>query len=148
MTNDAVQKNHENYGKYEDGNKIDYATFKKYLTAKYPAKKLDFDTQVYENIKSIGLDSIKATFQKLSSTKKPMFEIFGLDFMIDEDFKPWLIEVNTNPCLETSCTVLERIIPKMVDDAFQLSIDLIYPPPKTWPSSRKHLVPNHLHSGF
>jgi tubulin--tyrosine ligase len=27
------------------------------------------------------------------------FEIFGLDFMIDEDFKVWLIEVNTNPCL-------------------------------------------------
>jgi len=36
----------------------------------------------------------------------------------------------------------------MVDDAFQLSIDLMYPPPKTWPSSRKHLVPNHLQSGF
>jgi hypothetical protein len=36
----------------------------------------------------------------------------------------------------------------MVDDAFQLSVDLMYPPPKTWPSSRKHLVPNHLQSGF
>ncbi len=44
--------------------------------------------------------------------------------------------------------VLERIIPKMLDEAFQLSVDLMYPPPITWPSSRKHLVPNHLHSGF
>jgi hypothetical protein len=44
--------------------------------------------------------------------------------------------------------VLERLIPKMLDDAFKLSVDLIYPPPKTWPSSRKHLIPNHLHSGF
>jgi len=27
------------------------------------------------------------------------FEVFGLDFMIDDEFKPYLIEVNTNPCL-------------------------------------------------
>jgi len=32
--------------------------------------------------------------------------VFGLDFMIDEDFKVWLIEVNTNPCLELSCGIL------------------------------------------
>lgn len=30
------------------------------------------------------------------------FEIFGMDFMIDENFKVWLLEVNTNPCLETA----------------------------------------------
>lgn len=35
------------------------------------------------------------------NTKNKMFgyELFGLDFMIDESFKVWLIEVNTNPCL-------------------------------------------------
>lgn len=27
------------------------------------------------------------------------FELFGLDFMIDEDLNVNLIEVNTNPCL-------------------------------------------------
>ena len=27
------------------------------------------------------------------------FEFFGFDFMIDEDFRVWLIEVNTNPYL-------------------------------------------------
>lgn len=49
------------------------------------------------------------------------FEIFGLDFMIDESYKVWLIEVNTNPCLELSSPLLARIIPQMVENAFKLS---------------------------
>ena len=32
-------------------------------------------------------------------------KIFGLDFMIDEDFKVYLIEVNTNPCMEITSTL-------------------------------------------
>lgn len=31
--------------------------------------------------------------------------------MIDEDFKTYLIEVNTNPCMETSSSLLSRLIP-------------------------------------
>lgn len=42
------------------------------------------------------------------------FEIFGLDYMIDDNFKTWLIEVNTNPCLAISSSILSRIIPAMV----------------------------------
>ena len=34
--------------------------------------------------------------------------------MIDKEFKPWLIEVNYNPCLEVNCHVLERVIPGML----------------------------------
>ncbi len=35
------------------------------------------------------------------------FEIFGYDFMLDHDFKVQLIEVNTNPCIETAqCPIL------------------------------------------
>jgi hypothetical protein len=29
----------------------------------------------------------------------PCFEFFGFDFMVDVDFRTWLIEVNTNPYL-------------------------------------------------
>jgi hypothetical protein len=30
-----------------------------------------------------------------------VFELLGYDFLIDEDFRLWLIEVNTNPYLGT-----------------------------------------------
>jgi len=39
--------------------------------------------------------------------------------MIDEDFKVYLIEVNTNPCLEITSTLLARIIPNMLDNALK-----------------------------
>lgn len=38
--------------------------------------------------------------QRLIGCKKGFsFEIYGLDFLIDEHGKPWLCEVNTNPSL-------------------------------------------------
>ena len=54
------------------------------------------------------------------------FEIFGYDFMIDEDFKIYLIEVNTNPCLETSCPLLARIISEMLDTSLRITVDPLF----------------------
>lgn len=95
-------------------------------------------------MKQIATQSIKAAIHivKGKNEAKPVFQVFGLDFMIDKNFKPWLIEINTNPCIETSCLVLEKVIPRMLDDAFKLSIDLLFPPPENWPSSRKYCLPS------
>lgn len=59
------------------------------------------------------------------------FEIFGYDFMIDSSFKVYLIEVNTNPCLEVSCPLLGRIIPSMIDSAVKIAVDPLFPPPES-----------------
>ena len=47
------------------------------------------------------------------------FEILGYDFMLDDNFKLVLIEVNTNPCLETESPLLARIIPELIDNTFK-----------------------------
>jgi tubulin monoglycylase TTLL3/8 len=40
------------------------------------------------------------------------FEFMGFDFMLDQNMKLYLIECNTNPCLETAQSILlQRIIP-------------------------------------
>ena len=48
--------------------------------------------------------------------------------MIDNMFNIWLIEVNTNPCLEESSPLLQKLIPRMLNDAFRLTIDKILIP--------------------
>jgi hypothetical protein len=42
-----------------------------------------------------------------------------MDFMIDEELKPWLIEINTNPCLELSCPLLSRLIPNIIEQTMR-----------------------------
>jgi len=76
----------------------------------------------------LSLTSGRAIINK--QMRKYCFEIFGYDFMVDKDYKPWLIEVNTNPCLEESSALLKQLIPRMLDDAFKLTIDVVYPPLK------------------
>jgi D-alanine-D-alanine ligase-like ATP-grasp enzyme len=52
-------------------------------------------------------DTYRAVQYKIDPRKvKNCFELFGYDFMIDENFKVYLIEANTNPCLEISCPLL------------------------------------------
>ena len=45
-----------------------------------------------------------------------------MDFMIDEELKPWLIEINTNPCLELSSPLLARLIPSIVDQTMRYAL--------------------------
>jgi tubulin--tyrosine ligase/tubulin polyglutamylase TTLL9 len=57
--------------------------------------------------------------------------LFGLDFMLDSDLNCWLIEANTNPCIEESSKLLEMLIPRMIDDMLKLTIDKIFAPSET-----------------
>jgi D-alanine-D-alanine ligase-like ATP-grasp enzyme len=50
--------------------------------------------------------------------RKHCFEIFGFDFLLDVNCMPWLIEANTNPCLEESSPLLEMLIPRMLGNDF------------------------------
>lgn len=75
--------------------------------------------------------SIKAAKNFEASSKEHTFELLGYDFMIDENLQPWLIEINTNPCLETGCEILNDIIPAMLENALKIAVDPVFKPPKT-----------------
>jgi len=71
-------------------------------------------------MKTLASHAVKSVYGKIDPFKRQHgFEIMGLDFMIDKSFKVWLIEVNTNPCLDTSSPILARLIPQIVENAFK-----------------------------
>jgi hypothetical protein len=111
---------------------------------KYIAK-LAFNS-VYGNIDPEKKDN---SFEVKNNKTK----IFGLDYMIDENFQVYLIEVNTNPCLELSSTLLCRLIPNMIENVMRLNkfllriaIDPIFPPPDAskWTGGKSYKVPENI----
>lgn len=131
LTNDAIQKYCEDYGKFEDGNKMSYKDFQRYLDFHCSEKGISFVSDILPQIKKIAKDSIKASCFRIDPNRRlHCMEILGYDFMMDKNAKVWLIEVNTNPCLELSSNYLAILIPSMVDNAFKISLDPLFPPPQ------------------
>ncbi len=43
--------------------------------------------------------------------------------MLDTEYNPYLLEINTNPGYEESSPLIKMLIPRLIDDAFRLTID-------------------------
>ena len=148
LTNDAVQNKAADYGKFEKGNKRSYNEFQKYLDT-LPQEgltaNLNFMRDAYPKMRQLTIDAIRATYGKIDPKHREFgFELFGLDFMIDENMRVFLLEINTNPCLDATCPVLARIIPNVVDNALRVALDPVFPPPTkvNWTNTKKHLIPD------
>ena len=129
LTNDAVQLQHTEYGKYEPGNKVSFKDFETYLMAH---RGVSFREQILPRIRDAVRDTLAAFWSRLQLLQETakiqviynQFELLGYDFMIDEDLNVYLIEVNTNPCLDTPpCTLLQRLITQVLDQTFKIAVD-------------------------
>lgn len=66
-------------------------------------------------MKELIVLSLMAVKKKIDpDNRRHSFEIFGYDFILDDDFNTYLIEVNTNPCIEESSPLLAMLIPRML----------------------------------
>ena len=125
ITNYSLQKKSSKFETYEEGNEISYSDFKKFLVSQN-IPLTNFDTMINQ-MKLLVEISMKSVGKKFFKTYPVLsFEIFGYDFIIDNEFKPWILEINNNPGLAISSPVIEKIIPRLLDDAFRLTIDKIF----------------------
>jgi len=131
LTNNAIQKEGKNYGKHESGNILSLQQLKDYLPKERAKSEY---LKIVDKIKDQIKTSMKSIRDKLNAKeRKYCFEIFGYDFIIDANYNVWLIEVNCNPCIEESNDLLKRLVPRMLDDAFKLTIDkIMIPTPKNF----------------
>ena len=123
LTNYSFQKYNSNFGKYELGNEASFNDLQKNIDVNYK-KKADFKREIFPkiiNIIQFVFESVKYKINPLD--RKYSFEIFGFDFMLDCDFVPFLLEVNTNPGLEESSPLIKMLVPRMIDDALRLTLD-------------------------
>ena len=129
ITNYSFQKYNEYFQKYEKGNEVPFHDFQKFIDEEYPEKNYKIKTNLYSQIKELVSISMKSVKEQLNKNNNSyQFEIFGYDFMLDENFNLFLIEVNTNPGIEESSPWIQIIIPRMLDDALRLTIDQLFYP--------------------
>ena len=125
LTNYSVQKYNIDFSKKEIGNEISYKDFQNELDKKNSGK--SFLRDIYPKIVYIirlAMGSAKSNINHLNRVN--CFEIFGCDFILDENYKPYLLEINMNPGLEISSPLISQLVPRMVDDALKLTIDKKY----------------------
>ena len=129
ITNYSFQKYNDNFQKFEKGNEVPFFEFQKFIDEKYPEKKYNIYTDLIDKLKEIINISMRSVKDKINKNgRNYQFEIFGYDFMLDNDFNVYLIEINTNPGLEESSPWIKVIVPRMLDDALRLTVDQIFEP--------------------
>ena len=128
LTNNAVQKHAANYGDFEDGNQLSFPRFQQYIDEYYPESGVDVFDDLVPQMHEIVVKTFHAVRKTVDPNRRKFcFELFGYDFILDEDFNTWLIEVNTNPCLEESSQLLVMLLPRMIEDMLKLTVDLAFP---------------------
>lgn len=129
LTNNAIQKDGEDYGKFEEGNIISsHALFEYIAQCEYNIDKLqkkELEDTFKKNIQKLIIDTMKSVKGKIIP-QKHTFELLGYDFIIDQELNTVLIEVNTNPCLEESNSLLKKILPRMIDDMLNVVMDPLF----------------------
>ncbi|EDO42060.1 predicted protein, partial [Nematostella vectensis] len=78
------------------------------------------DGMLWHRINTIIILTLLTQAPEVSKSCTNCFELYGFDILIDENLKPWLLEVNFSPSLGSDCLVDLTIKKPLLNDTFEL----------------------------
>lgn len=81
-----------------------------------------WERKIYPDMKKNILSVVIASLDGMRMEKN-MFELYGADFMVTENFRTMLIEINSSPDLSSSTEVTEVICPAVLEDVVKVVVD-------------------------
>ncbi|XP_054464586.1 protein polyglycylase TTLL10 [Anoplopoma fimbria] len=127
LTNQYMQKKNPLYSQLKEDTVWSMESFNTYVNDRFRvAKGLPRDWVLgafAKRMQQIMTQCFLAVKYKLHC-RLGFFDLIGCDFMVDEDFKVWLLEMNCNPALHTNCEVLKEVIPSTVEETLDLTLEI------------------------
>ncbi|XP_069803768.1 inactive polyglycylase TTLL10 isoform X2 [Dendropsophus ebraccatus] len=127
LTNQYMQKKNPLYNELKEETVWSMERFNSYVNEKFAESKslpqdwvLNTFTKRMQQIMIHCFLSVKSKLE----CRRGFFDLIGCDFLIDDDFKVWLLEMNCNPALHTNCEVLKDVIPNVVNETLDLALEI------------------------
>ncbi|EAS01764.2 tubulin-tyrosine ligase family protein (macronuclear) [Tetrahymena thermophila SB210] len=128
LTNYSVNKYAQNFVPNKDaqddaqGSKWSLTAFKDYLKINGINYQLIFDRIEDLAVKTIlSIENMmNSAFEMHVPYRNNCFELFGFDILIDSNLKPWLLEVNLSPSMNTDSPLDLKIKGNLISDIFTL----------------------------
>ncbi|XP_065834366.1 protein polyglycylase TTLL10-like [Oscarella lobularis] len=123
LTNQYVQKRDPLYSERKEDTVWTFEQMQAYLDAHRDVAPDWMSNSFTKQMQQIMMKCFHSVRHRLKC-RLGFFELLGFDFMIDDDMKVYLIEINVNPALHTNCEGLKLVIPPMIKETLDLSIEL------------------------
>ncbi|KAJ8566360.1 hypothetical protein ON010_g6767 [Phytophthora cinnamomi] len=130
LTNNSIQKYSDKFndvyatddGEMQvEGNMWHSDDFKKFLAAKMDRPDV-WESRMHPRMKEIVVQSLQCV-QDMVQHRNNSCELYGYDFMVDENLTPWLIEVNSSPACDYSTPIAQRYVESGLSGIIKVVVD-------------------------
>lgn len=124
LTNNSIQKNSEHFENTEiEGSMWHSEEFGEYINEEAGSDL--YEEKIKPQIKKIVLYTLECVQDMVENTKCAA-ELYGYDIMIDQDYRPWLIEINSSPAMDYSTPVTKELVKQVLEDTIKVIVDYHY----------------------